>query len=879
MGAYTFKADGSSTNVRFYPRDTEGGIYIDEQFVLSISPLGAACGSLSNQSVGTDANGTYFQATYTAPADVPAAGTVCEFIAQSTQTAANVCRCPFDVIDPAECAEVICCPTIDKISLGPLVAGEVLTGQVNISAAVGQGDASIDPVSMPAGTAISSDGVLSGTLPQAGTYSMNLALMDDDTSCGVEVEFEVVDPPDEHCPIVSAITIPALIAGQAMSGSIDATGNSDADVSFTAVSLPTGMTIDADGNFGGVVPAAGSYPLVVAMSDGSVTCTLSINVVVTEQGAATACPAITALSLTGLVEGEDVSGSLTATSQNEGTISYALSQAPAGWAIDSDTGAITGVAPAAGSNFMSVTVSDGVVACDITVSFDVAESTAPCPRISAIELGRLVVGEAVSGQLTAEGSGTVTMTATGLPTGWSLSTAGVLSGPAPESAGSIAFTVTLADDVNSCVTPVALNVADEAAQSATCPVLTAIAVPAIEAGVAFSGSFNASGNGQVSFTGATGLPQGVTLNGNGTLSGTAAASGSFPLSITMVDDDQVPCTFTYQLIVNEAIDRCPKIGSVFAPSAVSGEQYAGLVTASGVGNITYSMTSLSGLSIDEASGQISGTFTSAPGTYRETVTVTDSQGSCDVVVSIRAEAAIVTPGVCPRLSSVPSLFGVEGQAWSKRLVAINGDGTMEVSFSHVAGLPPGLSVMADGTIAGTSMTVGPFTAQVRLTDGDGNNCIVSLQGEVVAEAATVEPPAPPVVDAECEQLKAIYRAWIAKAPGNTGIADFMAWMCVAEVSAPVIEDEEAKRAKQAWQFWREMHEPGGSVEKFLIWISKQPDCPSAMIEPVETRVMLLCNREINGVHYMATRNNPACLKVERNTAMQLIANGEATMAP
>ena len=120
MADYSFKADGSTTQraFRFYPKNSSGNVFTDETFSLSVA--GSGCGSLSNVVQGTDAQGVYFTADYTAPSVVPAAGTACRFIATGN-TSGDQCVCPFTVLDPADCVTDVCCPKIERITLGELI--------------------------------------------------------------------------------------------------------------------------------------------------------------------------------------------------------------------------------------------------------------------------------------------------------------------------------------------------------------------------------------------------------------------------------------------------------------------------------------------------------------------------------------------------------------------------------------------------------------------------------------------------------------------------------------------------------------------------------------------------------------------------------------
>lgn len=867
--SFNFKADGIVKKVRMYPRDTEGANFIFELFTLSLSG-GSECGSLSNPSMGTGPIGAFFEADYTPPLTVPT-GT-CELIATG-QDSGTECRCPITLTDPDDCVTNLCCPKIDSIKLGPLVAGETLTGEI-VGSSVNDNSTGVvfTGVSMPAGTAIDADGMLSGTLPQAGTYQMQLSMNDGELSCGTIVEFEVTQGPESDCPVISAIQLPALVAGEAFTGFVQATSD-NGDVVFTEISFPDGVDINADGEFSGTVPGAGVHQLVVGMSDDTTTCTANINIVVVNESVETACPAVTGITLNTLVAGEAIFGSLTAQSQNGGNVTFALKDAPTGWEIDPDNGNLTGTAPAAGDYSFVVTTSDGSTACDTTISYQVQPVTeAPCPRLTLVEIDQLITGGVANGGFQAEGEGDVLFSASGVPAGLQISETGTLSGTVPADAGRYRIVLTLTDDNRSCNTEVYLNTYDEPETGGgTCPLLNAVSIIDPRAGESASGSVSANGNGVVRYS-SEDLPAGVSFTTTGEFSGTWPEAGTYPITIEMVDDNEDPCSFVFSLVVCSVMEDaqlCPKLGSAFLPTAYKGEQYAGLVAMTGVGDITYSMTQTTGLSISSTTGQISGTFTANPGNHTETLTVTDDNGSCDYSLTFLSLERVSAPAACPRLTSVTGLSGKVDQAFTGRLVAVDSEGNNNVVFSVLTGKPPGIEVGASGVISGSPTVAGSYPMQLQLSDAGGNTCNVEVTFYTAAKDVVIDDGGD--TDQVCDQLKAIFSSWktLVDDP-NASLGHFMSWVADAG------NDDDSDYVR-AFEFWQKTHCSGGTFEDFLVWINNP--CPSQQCEPIDYCVLLLCNKTINDVDYYATPSMPALVRVERSTRDQLIANGEATMAP
>jgi hypothetical protein len=122
------------------------------------------------------------------------------------------------------------------------------------------------------------------------------------------------------------------------------------------------------------------------------------------------------------------------------------------------------------------------------------------------------------------------------------------------------------------------------------------------------------------------LPDGLTLDSDGTLHGTPTAGGSFTFTVTATDDNGCTGTIEYTLQTG-----CPAITIEPAtlPAAQKGVAYSQTLTASGgTGPYTFAVTAGSlppGLTLDPNTGVLSGTPT-ANGSYSFTVTATDANG-------------------------------------------------------------------------------------------------------------------------------------------------------------------------------------------------------------------------------------------------------------
>jgi hypothetical protein len=210
-----------------------------------------------------------------------------------------------------------------------------------------------------------------------------------------------------------------------------------------------------------------------------------------------------------------------------------------------------------------------------------------------------------------------------LPAGLSLSKEGTISGT-PTTTGKSTFTITatgFAKDFSGTridAHDFTLNVASLAAT---------VSRPTGEVGVRFTSSLVGSG-GQAPYTwsAASGLPPGLSVAGDGALSGVPSSAGAFTVTAHVVDSAGAAKDVQARLVIRPRL----AIAAKGLPAAVAGKAYRAKVTVrGGASGVRWSLTKgalPAGLKLGSTTGTISGVPRSS-GTFRVSVRVRDSLGA------------------------------------------------------------------------------------------------------------------------------------------------------------------------------------------------------------------------------------------------------------
>ncbi len=460
---------------------------------------------------------------------------------------------------------------------------------------------------------------------------------------------------------------------------------------YSAANLPSGLSLNATtGEISGTIAIAAygqsPYLVTVTATDGTLTSSQSFIWSVTPQ-IALANPGTQTSAA-----GDTVSLALNANDHANGTLTYSASGLPSGLSIDASTGLISGTIAANPASYaVSVTASDGTYSSSQTFAWNVANIVLPATGDQSN-----LDDDSVSLSMAASyhGAGTLTYSATGLPTSLSINTStGLISGTIADTAdasGPYAVTVTATDGTDSASRSFTWNV-DPRVTLETIDAQTN--VPSDVVSLSVYASDAGSGSPTLTYS-ASGLPSGLSINSStGVISGTiTAAASSTPYSVTVTAGDgtsSVSQSFNWSLvpIVLANPGDQASVGQATINLALSATVASGY-TAS------YSATGLpTGLSINSSTGAISGTLAAGATGNAYLVTVSATAGGVTSTHEFlwRVGTVVVT-APAQQTSS-------EGDAVSLQVSAGALSGTLTYS---AIGLPAGLSINAStGLISGT----------------------------------------------------------------------------------------------------------------------------------------------------------------------------------
>jgi hypothetical protein len=350
------------------------------------------------------------------------------------------------------------------------------------------------------------------------------------------------------------------------------------------------------------------------------------------------------------------------------TYTYSSTDLPIGLSLNSSTGEITGTPTMAGSYTTTVTVNDGTSASSVNFDWTVNPSTTTTNTVTVTNPGAQTgtVGSAASLQIEATDSAagqTLTYSATGLPTGLSISsTTGLISGT-PTTAGSYSATVTATDGtgakgtasftwtINPTTSTNTVTVTNPGSQTGTVGTTVSLQIQATD-----------SAAGQTLTYSATGLPAGLSISSStGLISGTPTTVGTSSVIVTATDGTGASGSASFSWTINTAGGGA---GSACKVVYTTNSQWPGGFTA----QVVISNTGTSAISswslafTFPGDQQITDDFNGTASQSGEAATLTNA--SYNGSIGVNGSVTVGFEGTWTNSDAAPTAFTLNGTACS-----------------------------------------------------------------------------------------------------------------------------------------------------------------------------------------------------------------------
>jgi hypothetical protein len=582
---------------------------------------------------------------------------------------------------------------------------------------------------LPPGLTLDNSGGISGTPTTPGTYAAQVSASNGISPPATGALFTITVKPS-----VIAITVPSLTpatVGTAYGPFTYTTSPPAIAWSVTALAtqppgtkpgLPPGLSISSGGVLGGTPTADPIGPYTYA---GNITATDSYGDVVSAPFSIVVAAAPTVLTgtpPTGTVATPYGPFSFTAPgAYPPPTFTITSGTLPAGLTL-ATSGAIIGTPTAAGlTTGLVVKAANSAGSKSLTFSIEI---DGPPTVVNGVPPVGKVGAPYGPFSFTAPGAypaSTFTVTSGTLPAGLTLATSGAITGT-PTAAGlSTGLVVT------------ATNSAGKATQSFSIeidgPPTVVNGVPPVGKVGKLYGPFSFTAAGAYpppTFTVTSGtLPAGLTLATSGAITGTPTAAGLTTGLVVKAANSGGSKSLTFSI----EIDGPPTTITGTPPAGVAGTAYGPFhFTADGYPTPTFAITTgtlPAGLSLNSATGAITGTPSTAGLTTGLVVTASNAKGSKTLTFSI------LVAGVAPVFTAEsPPATGTLGHAYSYPFAAT---GIPAPTFAVSSGLlPPGLSLSAAGMLTGSPTDTGVFKFVVTATNSAGATASPTLTITVAA---------------------------------------------------------------------------------------------------------------------------------------------------
>ncbi|MFN8814978.1 MAG: putative Ig domain-containing protein [Acidobacteriota bacterium] len=597
---------------------------------------------------------------------------------------------------------------------------------LNVSGGVSPYQFSIIGGGLPPGLSLTGTGLISGTATAGGAYSFLVRVVD---GFGAATQQSLTITVNTSGIAITTSAIPNGQLGQFFTTQFSASGGQQPYTwSLVSGSLPSGVTLQANGILSGLPTTGGGFQVTIRVTDAA-------GLFTARTFGFTIGSTVLSFLSSSLPQGF-INQPYNAQLQVGGgaapyTITIVSGTLPLGLII-TQLGQITGTPTATSFTALTFRVTDATGAtAQVTLNLAIGQNTV---QISTANLPNAAIGQNYNAALLATG-GTSPYTWTVinglLPAGLQLSAAGVIAGTAT-TAGIASFTVRVTDASGATATQ-NYNISVLASSL----LITTASLPPGRVNQPYLQTIQTAGGVLplrfeiVSTIVAGQPPPGLTLSLGGTLSGTPQTTGSFTFSIRVSDAQNLVTQATYTLVISAA---APSITTTTLGTGTVGTPYSQAISATG-GTPPYTFSLVTGtapgLNLSPA-GILSG-IPNTVGNFTITIRVSDAiQATSDATFTVS-----IASGVGPlSVNAVAPPGGVLYFPYSLRLAASGGREPYSWSVSS-GPLPNGLRLDNSGGLAGQLLAPGTYRFTARVTDSLGTTAETPL-GITVADAARLE---------------------------------------------------------------------------------------------------------------------------------------------